>query len=139
MLSARPGTRSLEMTGMTPQEIGEKVRVQRTLRGWGQADLAQRLGKSVPTISRLENGLYEVSLQEVIALAQVFQMSLAKFINSPTVAASAQDTALLVVLMRASGRMPRPVLRRMAALATAIEQACRRPSPDQSGETLDAL
>jgi transcriptional regulator with XRE-family HTH domain len=99
------------------------------LRGWNQEELAQRLGTSVPSVSRLENGLYEVTLHEVMALAQIFEMSLATFIDSAIVTVSAKDRSMMVVLMRASGRMPRPVLRRMAALATAIEQACRHLAP----------
>jgi transcriptional regulator with XRE-family HTH domain len=109
---------------MTPQEIGDKVRTQRALRGWGQAELAQRLGTSVPTISRLENGLYDVTFKELLALAQIFQMSLPVFVESPRAPASSNDSALLLLLMQASSRLPRPVLRRLVALAKAVERAC---------------
>jgi len=110
---------------MTRQEIGEKVRTQRALRGWGQAELAQRLGTSVPTVSRMENGLYDVTFQEVLALAGIFQMSLQMFVDSPPmVPSAAADMALLASLMRVAGRLPRPVLRQIVELAKAFEQTC---------------
>lgn len=111
---------------MTLQELGAKVRAQRAVRGWGQAELAQRLGTSVPSVSRLENGLHDVTFQEVLALAQIFQLSLVAFVDSPAFpTGSATDTALLLALLRAAGRLPRPVLRQLVALTTAV--AASRP------------
>ena len=106
---------------MTLQELGAKIRAQRAVRGWKQAELAQRLGTSVPSVSRLENGLHDVTFQEVLALAQIFQLSLVALVDSPAFpTASATDTALLLALLRAAGHLERPLLRQLVALTTAI-------------------
>jgi transcriptional regulator with XRE-family HTH domain len=124
---------------MIGENFGEKVRFYRTQRGWGQAELARRMKTSVPTISRIENGGRDVSRQELVALAGVFQLSLSTFVEHPIpFDVSSEDSETLVVLMRVSRLLPRPVLRRVRALAEAVEPYFR-PPPTKSVETLDSL
>lgn len=124
---------------MIVETFGDKVRFYRTQRGWGQAELARRMKISVPTLSRIENGGRDVSRQELVALAAVFQLSLSTFVEHPVpLALSSEESETLVVIMRASRRLPRPMLRRVRALAEEVEKYFT-PPPAQSVETLDSL
>ena len=74
---------------MTRQSFGDKVRFYRTLRGWGQEELAQRIGKSVPaTLSRIENGGQEVSLAELLSLVSALKVRITDLIDE-------EDTLIL--------------------------------------------
>jgi transcriptional regulator with XRE-family HTH domain len=122
---------------MSVENFGEKVRFYRTQRGWGQAELARRMKTSVPTISRIENGGRDVSRQELVTLAAVFQLSLSTFVEHPVpFDLSSDESETLVGIMRVFRRLPRPVLRRVLALAEESEQYFM-PAPPPSVETLD--
>lgn len=123
---------------MSDENFGEKVRFYRTQHGWGQAELARRMKTSVPTISRIENGGRDVSRQELVTLAAVFQLSLSTFVEQPVpFVLSSDESETLVVIMRVCRRLPRQMLRRVLALAEEAEPYFT-PAPSQSVETLDA-
>ena len=63
------------------QVFGERVRQHRLRRGWEQKDLAQRIGRSVPTVSRIENGTLKLSLERMNAVARAFDMSLPELLR----------------------------------------------------------
>lgn len=113
---------------MPLETIGDKVREQRVLRGWDQAELAQRMRMSVPTISRIENGGRELSVKELHSLAAIFNLSLSDFVEGPTpLHVSTEESDLLVGLMRVSRRYPHPVLRRVIALAEELAPYLQPP------------
>ena len=123
---------------MSDKNFGEKVRFYRTQRGWVQAELARRMKTSVPTISRIENGGRDVSRQELVTLAAVFQLSLSTFVEQPVpFALSSDESESLVGIMRVCRRLPRPMFRRFLALAEEAEPYFMPPHT-QSVETLDA-
>jgi len=53
---------------------GETIRMLRELKGWTQADLAQRSGISVTNISLLENGKIEIGKKRAEQLAKSFDI-----------------------------------------------------------------
>jgi putative transcriptional regulator len=55
--------------------VRNKVREQRTARGWSQADLARILNVSRQTVISIEGGRYLPSLPLAFAIARVFDSS----------------------------------------------------------------
>jgi Predicted transcription factor, homolog of eukaryotic MBF1 len=56
--------------------FGQRIRQYRTLHAWEQIDLAQRIHKSVATVSRIENGGLKLNLDVMQALAEAFEVPL---------------------------------------------------------------
>lgn len=112
---------------MARQTFGDNVRHYRTLRGLGQHELAQRIGKSVPRISRIENGSQGVNLATIIALAVAFDVELKELmdVENPVVLPP-EDNEILVALMRKSSRLPKPLLKRLLALVEEMEENFHR-------------
>ena len=52
------------------EEFGARVRLYREMRGWDMDDLAQRLGKSQATVSRIETGKQNVAVGDIKAIAR---------------------------------------------------------------------
>jgi transcriptional regulator with XRE-family HTH domain len=108
---------------MTPQDFGDKVRFYRTLRGWGQDELAHRIGKSVPTISRIENGVQNLSLIEIVALSAALEVPIKDFFDGEDIIhLPPEESEILVALMRVSRRLPMPLLKQFLALAEGVEE-----------------
>ena len=110
---------------MARQTFGDNVRHYRTLRGLGQEELAQRIRKSVPTISRIENGSNGVNLATIIALAVAFDVEIKELmdVENPVILPP-EDNEILVTLMRKSSRLPKPLLKRLLALVEEMEENC---------------
>jgi len=66
---------------MDANTFGQRVRAYRKKRGWEQRDLARKIQKSAPTISRLENGEQEPNLAILRALADAFDISLEQLVG----------------------------------------------------------
>lgn len=110
---------------MARQTFGDNVRYYRTLRGLGQEQLAQRVGKSVPTISRIENGSAGVTLATIIALAVALDAEIKDLVDVENpVIFPPEDNEILVALMRKSSRLPKPLLQRFLALVEEMEENC---------------
>lgn len=58
----------------TQPESSTTLRSQREQRGWSQAQLAEAIGVSVPTISRLEAGLIQPNRAQIFLLATLFNV-----------------------------------------------------------------
>jgi len=56
---------------MTREAFGEKVRQYRLRQGWDQQELAKRIQKSVPTVSRVEGGTQNLKLVDILVIADV--------------------------------------------------------------------
>ncbi len=52
------------------------LKVQRALRDWSQADLAERLGVSRQTVNALETGKYDPSLPLAFKIAHLFDTTI---------------------------------------------------------------
>lgn len=60
---------------------GEMIFASRDMRGWTQAALAEKLGKSPHYVSDLENGRRAVSKKMAVALGKVFECAPSIFFN----------------------------------------------------------
>ena len=79
---------------MTPQELGNNVKVLRTERGWSQKQLADYLGASTRTITRIEKGEITSPTLVLRAMASVFGVPYAHLaqVNDPTECQLGDDT-----------------------------------------------
>lgn len=55
--------------------LGHRIYEQRTLHGWSQIQLASRLNITKQTVSNWENGNIQPSIEMLIRLARLFQVS----------------------------------------------------------------
>ena len=60
--------------------LGARIRSLRAERDWTQAELAGRLGMSHQTVARSEAGLRAVGIEELVALARAFDISVAELV-----------------------------------------------------------
>jgi transcriptional regulator with XRE-family HTH domain len=59
---------------VTPETFGERVRFYRQARGWDQKELARRIQRSVPVISRVERGKPSVTLRDIAVIANALNV-----------------------------------------------------------------
>lgn len=69
------GTRRAAMSEL-PKKLGKRIAAERELLGWSQADLAERIGVTTETISRLERGVFDPSLARVASVANALEVPL---------------------------------------------------------------
>jgi DNA-binding XRE family transcriptional regulator len=74
------GSAAVESAG-DRQEIGERVRLERTKRCWTLADLGVRTGIKVPNLSRLERGKHLPSLETLERVAGAFGLPVAALVS----------------------------------------------------------
>lgn len=85
--------------------LGERVRAERTRRGWTQDDLARRMSEQgfqmhQTTVGKLETAARPTPVEEVAALAILLDLSVSELLE-----ASPDDASLKIELMRISGRL----------------------------------
>ncbi len=71
--------------------VGQKIRQIRKSRRLTQADLASRIGVTQSDLSRMENGEYKVGLDTLFRILQVFELSMSRFFEEPSVEAPDAD------------------------------------------------
>jgi transcriptional regulator with XRE-family HTH domain len=79
---------------MAPQPIGAKIRAHRLARGWKQEDLADRVGRSVAAISRIETGETKRFNPELLSLFdEVFELEPGGLLSrdAPPLPATSED------------------------------------------------
>jgi len=57
------------------------LKVQRAMRDWSQADLAERLGVSRQTVNALETGKYDPSLPLAFTIARLFGLTIEEILT----------------------------------------------------------
>jgi len=60
---------------LSKEKIGQRIRVLRERKGWSQGKLAEVLEAHPQNISQIERGVRGVSLQQVVRLARVLDVS----------------------------------------------------------------
>ena len=73
--------------------VGQKIRQIRKSRRLTQADLASRIGVTQSDLSRMENGEYKVGLDTLFRILQVFELSMSRFFEEPTLEAAETEEA----------------------------------------------
>jgi transcriptional regulator with XRE-family HTH domain len=56
--------------------LGERIKLLRKERGWGQSELAEKIASDARQISRYENGKIVPSVEAIIKIAQAFDVSI---------------------------------------------------------------
>lgn len=85
---------------MDHKKLGEKIRVLRTNRNLSQAEIAQKLGIHRPSVSQIERGLRELSPEELLILAQLFNITVDGLLNldsSVPVSKSKVNTGIMTI------------------------------------------
>lgn len=108
---------------MDSKVFGDRVRYYRILRGWEQEELARRIGKSIATVSRIENGAQNFTFGIVFALARALEVPPSAFFFEEGQADITADLTLLLLLFRFSRQLPDPVLKTFVALAGEVSGA----------------
>ncbi|MDD3213979.1 MAG: helix-turn-helix transcriptional regulator [Eubacteriales bacterium] len=57
-------------------DLGRRIRKQRTLHGWTQEELAERVNVSTSFVGHVERGTRKASLETLVAIANVLDVSL---------------------------------------------------------------
>lgn len=109
--------------------VGVRIREIRKLRGLTQEDLADRSDRSVDGISALERGVVLPGLETLERLAEVLDVPIASFLDSPaddSGSARAQLLAQLMLLSRALDDSDLQVaVEQVSALSRAVERRAR--------------
>ncbi len=61
--------------------IADNIRYYRNLKGWSQEDMADKLGISLPTYSRIERNINTMPFKRIVKVAKVFGISPSELIS----------------------------------------------------------
>lgn len=56
--------------------LGEKIKALRLSKGWTQEDMAEKLEISLPTYSKIEREVTDISLSRINQIAKLFKLSI---------------------------------------------------------------
>jgi transcriptional regulator with XRE-family HTH domain len=111
---------------MDPQQMeqfrkrfGERIRYLREMRGWQLEDLAARLGKSTATISRIENGKQNLTMIDIVLIAQALEVAPSVLFGPP----DEPTNVALQVAKRSALRFAKKGKEAMQQLHTVIHDA----------------
>jgi transcriptional regulator with XRE-family HTH domain len=61
--------------------VGQSIKILRQRHGWTQEDVANRLGISIPALSKIETGVTDVNLSRLEQIADIYEISLLQLLN----------------------------------------------------------
>jgi transcriptional regulator with XRE-family HTH domain len=61
--------------------VGQGIKILRQRNGWTQEDVANRLGISIPALSKIETGVTDVNLSRLEQIADIYEISLLQLLN----------------------------------------------------------
>src|SRR4051812_38934174 len=80
---------------------GAALKALRKQRGWTLADVSERTGLPIPTLSRVENDLISLTFDKLVRLCDGLQVDFAELMNSTSKAGSAGEGSTRRVIVRA--------------------------------------
>jgi XRE family transcriptional regulator, regulator of sulfur utilization len=80
--------------------VGERIRHLRGLRGWSQSSLATRAGLGKATLSEIEAGTRNATLETLYAIAAQLEIGLSELLTEDTVVRGAAVEATLIAAYR---------------------------------------
>ena len=102
-------------------EIGERIRKRRQTLRWSQEKLAEMVDVSLNTVSRIEGGQSDMSIEVFRRLAQALGMSASELVGDMEVMVKDGDMQRMAVRMRRLPQKDREVVfRTVAALVDAL-------------------
>lgn len=91
------------MAGLRTQ-VGLAVRHQRKMQGWSQAQLAEKIGRTVEAVNKIERGLSAPSFETLEALSSTFDVPVSQLFWAADLPPSAHsDDALQRLVSRLAG------------------------------------
>lgn len=63
------------------KQIAENIKILRKSKNWSQTELAEKIGVHLTHISRIENGKYNPSVDDLVKLSEVFEISVDDILN----------------------------------------------------------
>src|ERR1700744_4728072 len=61
--------------------VGQGIKILRQKHGWTQEDVANRLGISIPALSKIETGATDVNLSRLEQIADIYEITLLQLLN----------------------------------------------------------
>jgi len=61
--------------------VGQGIKMLRQKHGWTQEDVANRLGISIPALSKIETGVTDVNLSRLEQIADIYEITLLQLLN----------------------------------------------------------
>ncbi|WP_426670902.1 helix-turn-helix domain-containing protein [Mucilaginibacter sp. McL0603] len=61
--------------------VGQSIKILRQRHGWTQEDVANRLGISIPALSKIETGVTDVNLSRLEQIADIYEITLLQLLN----------------------------------------------------------
>ena len=103
-------------------EVGDLIRHHRRARGWTQEQLAEKAGRTIEWINRLERGKAEPSFETLQSLSQAFRIPIRDLFGIGPHAVGDDNDALAGIVHRASVLSPEE----LAWLARLVDVALAR-------------
>ena len=67
--------------GQANRSVGQNIKYLRVQNGWTQNDIANRLGISIPALSKIETGITDVNLSRLEQIAHIYEVTLVQLLN----------------------------------------------------------
>jgi transcriptional regulator with XRE-family HTH domain len=67
--------------GPSRKKVGQSIKILRQQNGWSQEHIANRLGISIPALSKIETGVTDVNLSRLEQIAGVYGVTLSQLVN----------------------------------------------------------
>ena len=64
------------------RQIAENIKTLRKKKNWSQSELAEKIGVHLTHINRIENGKYNPSIEDIIKLSEIFEVSIEEIFNT---------------------------------------------------------
>jgi transcriptional regulator with XRE-family HTH domain len=87
--------------GRTQAKPGASLRALRKQRGWTLAEVSERTGLPIPTLSRVENDKMALSFDKLVRISEGLQVDIAELIGSSAGKATASERGTRRVVTRA--------------------------------------
>ncbi|MCW3101704.1 MAG: transcriptional regulator [Bacteroidetes bacterium] len=71
--------------------LGDKIRYCRTLKGWSQEEMSDKLELSLPAYSKIERNITDVGFKRLTQIAKVFGMTVIELLSVPNKPADQSD------------------------------------------------
>ncbi len=86
------------------KSVGANIRTLRHQRGWSQEDVANRLGISIPALSKIETGVTDINLSRLEQIATIFEVSVIRLLSLDAVDKEPQAVSMNVAQKKIQDR-----------------------------------
>lgn len=90
---SRKDLRNLELS----QQVGYTVRMLRAARQWTLEEVSQRVGTSIPALSKIENGITDMSISRLQQLADLFEVTPGYLLGEAAESSAEKDQQIIAL------------------------------------------